>query len=493
MGEISPSQTHEIVYHGMTIVVLPIELVESLLKVKMRINLNRLRFGGTLPRLFVCLFMGFSGATQAAVCDVDSDGDVDKQDLRLIISARNTPASGPDDPRDADGDGNITEQDARNCVKRCNLKGCAIVVPPSPSDDPGPSATPAATATQSVPKGVSKPARATSEQPGTDIQRRTTLRGNEWKVKRGETLYAIGRAVYPGDALKQARLRQDIMKLNPSVFANGANKMAVGVVLKLPDYVVSKSTPSKVEPEQVPAPVPDTVAPKPADSAPVVAPASKPVDSAPVVTPASKPVDSAPVVAPVSKPVDSAPVVEPKPESQVKKEPPSIKQQPPSSTSRAEGNALVSLGYSLGGDKLVEIDGSYDLYAGSGGHLRLGYDQIYPSGSGYRIALGLQYNLVYDSGGNTTFRDVYLQLAYQYRANQIVYGIGAVLHEGATLEEDSTIEYDAANGLFVYLEDVGSSNLAGWGLSYTSLEIEEEDSSSSDDASRVEIYYNWRF
>jgi hypothetical protein len=480
MGEISPSQTHEIVYHGMTIVVLPIELVESLLKVKMRINLNRLRFGGTLPRLFVCLFMGFSGATQAAVCDVDSDGDVDKQDLRLIISARNTPASGPDDPRDADGDGNITEQDARNCVKRCNLKGCAIVVPPSPSDDPGPSATPAATATQSVPKGVSKPARATSEQPGTDIQRRTTLRGNEWKVKRGETLYAIGRAVYPGDALKQARLRQDIMKLNPSVFANGANKMAVGVVLKLPDYVVSKSTPSKVEPEQVPAPVPDTVAPKPADSAPVVAPASKPVDSAPVVAPASKP-------------VDSTPVVEPKPASQVKKEPPSITQQPPSSTLKAEGNALLSLGYSLGGDKLVEIDGSYDLYAGSGGHLRLGYDQIYPGGSGYRIALGLQYNLIYDSGGNTTFRDVYLQLAYQYRANQIVYGIGAVLHQGATLEENSTIEYDAANGLFVYLEDVGSSNLAGWGLSYTSLEIEQRDSSSSDDASRVEIYYNWRF
>ena len=450
----------------------------------MRINLNRPAFDRRLTRLLVCLFIGFSGATQAAVCDVDTDGDVDKQDLRLILGARNTPASGAGDPRDADGDGKITEQDARNCVKRCDLKRCAIVAPPSPSDDPAQSDTSAATATQNVVKEVSKPAVATSEQSATENQRSTTLRGNEWKVKRGETLYAIGRAVFPGDARKQARLRQDIMKLNPSVFASGANKMAVGIVLKLPDYVVPQSTPPTVEPEQVPkqvpAPVPDTIAPSPADSAPVVEPVSKPVDTAPTV-------ETAP------KPVGAAPVVEPEPESQVKKEPASVKQQPSSSTSKSEGTALVSLGYSLGGDKLVEIDGSYDLYAGSGGHLRLGYDQIYQNGSGYRIALGLQYNLIYDSGGNTTFRDVYLQLAYQYRANQIVYGIGAVLHEGATLEEDSTLEYDAANGLFVYLEDVGSSNLAGWGLSYTALEIEEKDSSSSDDASRVEIYYNWRF
>ncbi|MCK4827999.1 hypothetical protein KA005_70370, partial [bacterium] len=36
------------------------------------------------------------------------------------------------------------------------------------------------------------------------------LSDTEWKVMRGDTLFAIGRAVYPGDAPKQARLRRDI-------------------------------------------------------------------------------------------------------------------------------------------------------------------------------------------------------------------------------------------------------------------------------------------
>lgn len=437
----------------------------------MRITLNHLAFNGMLAKFFACLLMGFSGLTHAAVCDVDTDGDVDQQDLRLIISARKTQARGPGDPRDADGDGTITEQDARSCIKRCNLKRCAIIDPPSPSDVPGQVDTPAATAIRDVVKEVSKPAVTTSEQSDTGTQGRKTVRVAEWKVRRGDTLYAIGRAVYPGDERKQARLRQDIMKLNPSVFANGANKMAVGVVLKLPDYVAPKTMQSKVEPKQVPATVPIKIAPKPE----------------------SKPADSAPVIKTESKPAASALVVKPEHESQPKKGTSEVKKQPLSSTTEAEGNVVVSLGYSFGGDKLVDIDGSFDVYAGSGGHLRLGYDQVYQNGSGYRVALGLQYNLVYDSGGNTTFRDAYLQLAYQHRANQIVYGIGAVLHEGATLEENSTVEYDAANGLIVYMEDVGSSNLAGWGISYTSLEIEEKNSSSSDDASRVEIYYSWRF
>ncbi len=51
--------------------------------------------------------------------------------------------------------------------------------------------------------------------------------------------------LHPGDARTQARLRRDIMGLNPSVFANGANYMAVGVALKLPDYLVPKSVSSE--------------------------------------------------------------------------------------------------------------------------------------------------------------------------------------------------------------------------------------------------------
>ena len=382
------------------------------------------------------LSMGFSSLAHAAVCDVDTDGDVDQLDLRLIIGARNTPAVGPDDPRDADGDGAIKVLDARTCVRQCNLPRCAIIdpTPPPPKDDAGQLDAPEATPIQNAVKDVSQPSVTTSGQLNTDIQGRTKVSGTEWKVTRGDTLYAIGRAVYPGDANKQARLRQDIMELNPSVFANGANKMAVGVVLKLPDYVVPKDAPVEATPKPSP------------------------------------------------KPVVPAPVIEPEPETP---------QEVSSALVRTEANYVVSLGYAYGGDKLVYADGSYDP-AGSGFHARLGYEQMYQDIGGYRIALGLQYGLANDSD-NTSLRDNYLQLAYQYRVNQFIYGIGVVLHNGATVKGDSTIEYDAANGVVVYLENIGSSDLAGWGLSYTSLDIEDKDTSESFDASRVELYYNWRF
>lgn len=59
------------------------------------------------------------------VCDVDVDGDVDRVDIGLIFAARNQPATGPDDPRDADGDGVITVLDGRACAAVCTLPGCA--------------------------------------------------------------------------------------------------------------------------------------------------------------------------------------------------------------------------------------------------------------------------------------------------------------------------------------------------------------------------------
>jgi hypothetical protein len=394
----------------------------------------------------------------AAVCDVDTDGDVDRRDLSLIISARNTQAGGPDDPRDADGDGTVTMLDARTCIRQCNLPDCVIIdpTPPPPTDDAGQLDAPDVTPIQNAVKDVSKPSMAPSDQLSTDTQEKTLVSSTEWKVMRGDTLYAIGRAVYPEDARKQARLRQDIMKLNPSVFVNGANNMAVGTVLKLPDYVVPKSAPSKVgEPAQVHAPVPATVTPRPE-----------------------------------SQSAASAPVVKPEPENQAKKEPSAASEQFASYPFGAEGNFLVSLGLSYGGDKLVNEDGSYDP-GGAGGHLRLGYEQMYQHYGGYRIALGLQYGFA--SNPNTSFRDTYLQLAYQYRVNPFVYGIGVVFSEGATLKNDSTTDYDAAIGAVVYLENVGSGVLAGWGLSYTSLEIEEKGSSESFDVSRAELYYSWKF
>jgi hypothetical protein len=280
----------------------------------------------------------------------------------------------------------------------------------------------------------------------------TGLMRKEWVTKSGDTLYAIGRSVYPGDAHKQARLREDIIKLNPSVVGNGANNIAVGVVLKLPDYVVPKYAPSKVaEPAQVPAPVPVTVIPKP-----------------------------------VLQPVAPAPVIEPQSET------PTAKEQPVSSPSRAEGGVVLSLGFSYGGDKLAGVDGGPDISAGTGVQLRLGYEQMFQHGSGYRISLGLQYYTLFQQN-DASFRSPYLQLAYQYQANPIVYGIGVVYDAGATLESDITTEYDAAIGAVVYLENVGSGKLAGWGLSYTFLDIEEKNSGTSVDASRAELYYRWRF
>ena len=58
-------------------------------------------------------------------CDIDGDNDVDRDDLNLILAARNTPATGADDPRDVDGDGMITVLDARKCVLSCDRAGCA--------------------------------------------------------------------------------------------------------------------------------------------------------------------------------------------------------------------------------------------------------------------------------------------------------------------------------------------------------------------------------
>jgi hypothetical protein len=60
------------------------------------------------------------------VCDADGDGSVNRNDIVLIGSARNTPAIGPDDPRDKDGDGTITLYDTRKCVLDCDLPRCAV-------------------------------------------------------------------------------------------------------------------------------------------------------------------------------------------------------------------------------------------------------------------------------------------------------------------------------------------------------------------------------
>lgn len=68
-----------------------------------------------------------AGATR--ICDENGDGAVDRRDLDAIFAARGTPATGPDDPRDADGDGQITVLDSRRCASFCDRPDCT----PAPS------------------------------------------------------------------------------------------------------------------------------------------------------------------------------------------------------------------------------------------------------------------------------------------------------------------------------------------------------------------------
>ena len=56
--------------------------------------------------------------------DLDGDNDVDRQDVALILAARNQ-AAGTADPRDLDGDGTITILDARQAVLLCTRPRCA--------------------------------------------------------------------------------------------------------------------------------------------------------------------------------------------------------------------------------------------------------------------------------------------------------------------------------------------------------------------------------
>jgi hypothetical protein len=79
--------------------------------------------------VILSLVQGFISqpALGAGICDVNEDGYIDRDDINLIVAVRNTPASGPDDTRDADGDGIITVLDARRCILKCTLPRCAIV------------------------------------------------------------------------------------------------------------------------------------------------------------------------------------------------------------------------------------------------------------------------------------------------------------------------------------------------------------------------------
>lgn len=58
------------------------------------------------------------------ICDVDTDGDIDRIDVNMIFASRGQTATGPDDPRDSTGDGLISINDGRACVLKCTNPRC---------------------------------------------------------------------------------------------------------------------------------------------------------------------------------------------------------------------------------------------------------------------------------------------------------------------------------------------------------------------------------
>ena len=64
------------------------------------------------------------GGGGGLACDINNDGFVDRTDIGLIRSARNT-AAAPGDPRDNDGNGVINVRDMRQCVLQCAQPRCA--------------------------------------------------------------------------------------------------------------------------------------------------------------------------------------------------------------------------------------------------------------------------------------------------------------------------------------------------------------------------------
>lgn len=87
--------------------------------------------GSYVFRLTVSDGIASSGPADVAITvpklgDIDGDGAVDNSDLSLILAARNTSASGPNDLRDLDGDGMITALDARKLTTLCTRPRCAV-------------------------------------------------------------------------------------------------------------------------------------------------------------------------------------------------------------------------------------------------------------------------------------------------------------------------------------------------------------------------------
>jgi hypothetical protein len=62
-------------------------------------------------------------------CDMDEDGDIDRNDIRAITRLKGQTVPPAPTTADVNGDRRITVNDARGCTLRCNLPKCAVVNP----------------------------------------------------------------------------------------------------------------------------------------------------------------------------------------------------------------------------------------------------------------------------------------------------------------------------------------------------------------------------
>lgn len=72
---------------------------------------------------------GIGDACDSAKCDMDSDGDIDKADIRMITALRGQTVPPAPDAADANNDRRITVNDARACTLKCTRPKCAVNAP----------------------------------------------------------------------------------------------------------------------------------------------------------------------------------------------------------------------------------------------------------------------------------------------------------------------------------------------------------------------------
>ncbi|MDH5393641.1 MAG: LysM peptidoglycan-binding domain-containing protein, partial [Gammaproteobacteria bacterium] len=271
------------------------------------------------------------------------------------------------------------------------------------------------------------------------------LTENRWTIQSGDSLYSISKRFFPDSNTRQFKLRQDIYRLNPDVFSPGHNKMEVGYVLIMPDYLVDKTKTDNM------------VANKAASD------------------------DVAEVSSDDGMNTDNNVTVY-------------------KAHSRFASKWSFSLGYSEGGDIVQSTQGGRDIGFGSGTHLRFNYDGLWRSRQGYRLSLGYQHDRVTaEPDDSAELNQSYLQLLYLFNGSHSVFGIGATYHDKIVFRSFTGTngfvrdEYNAATGsvlLYEYKKLFGSQII---GVSYTLLETEKLTDLTKVDFSRSELYMRWAF